>query len=76
MPLSVTVTVTSVLMLAHVHVTHRQALEAGLLQKSVKRKADDLGVVATAEVVVAPKLKGGRFDTLGDVSSDSSEEDA
>lgn len=67
---------TLVLVLTHVRVTCRQALEAGLLQKSVKRKADDLGVEATAEVVVVPKLKGGRFDTLGDVSSDSSGEDA
>jgi hypothetical protein len=50
----------------------RAALESGLSQKDLKRKAPDDKASALAVAADGPKLKGGRFDTLGDVSSDDS----
>ena len=50
----------------------RAALESGLSHKDQKRKAPDDNVSAIAAAADGPKLKGGRFDTLGNVSSDDS----
>lgn len=55
----------------------RHALEVGLSQPSAKRKAEDLAGEDAAAKKGGTKLKGGLFDTLGNLSSDdsASEED-
>jgi len=50
----------------------RAALESGLSHKELKRKAPDDTQSAFAAAADGPKLKGGRFDLLGNVSSDDS----
>ena len=50
----------------------RAALESGLSHKELKRKAPDDTQSALAAAADGPKLKGGRFDLLGNVSSDDS----
>lgn len=52
--------------------SRRHALEVGLSQTTVKRKADDLAGEDAAVEEGGTKLKGGRFDTLGTISSDDS----